>query len=457
MKDRYKMIVPVLILGMSIALFLGLKFTKPIYQTQKPSERVWTVDVVEAHLEPLSPSLTLYGRVETADLIKAASPNRGRVKKIFVKEGEAVTTGHLLLVLDERDYQPPLLQAQAKVTELEAEINREQLRYKSDKKALDFELSLLKLAEAAVDRANTMKAKNLGSASSYDEARENLERQRLAVNTRKFDLNEHAARRAILEAQLQQQRAELEMAQLDWERSRIYAEFDGFIAKVEVAQGDQVTANQQLITLYPTDALEIRALIPAPYQAEVQSAVLDGSKLDAQALIGNKITKLKLDRLAGQADNRGIDGLFSIDGVSHGLRLGSRVSLTLYRPVYQDAIVLPFEALYGHDRVYKIVDERLSAVIVRVLGDYSAGGNKSMLLVTSSQIEEGDFVLTTHLPNALNGLKVQLKQAQDDLSADEISASRVFAFPRIAALENLAVEWLQRRFSVMLSTTNHPT
>lgn len=414
-----KVIRPLVILGISVLVFLGLKITRPVHRPVDTRERIWTVDTVIARPAPLSPALTLYGQLETSDLTRAAASNRGRVQQVLVREGQRITPGQLMLTLDERDFQPARLQAQAKVQEFLAEIDREQLRFESDKKALKHELSLLKLAEAAVARAVTMKAKNLGSNASLDEAREALENQKLAANSRQYSLNEYAIRLSILKAKLQQQQAELQIAELDLERSRIHAPFEGYVADVEVAEGDHVNVNQILLSYYPADSLELRALIPAPFQAEIQLALLERTVLTASASGVSGPINLRLDRLAGQAESRGIDGFFTIQPKVEDLRLGSRLSLILDRPIVDNAVAIPYEALYGRNRVYKIVDGRLLAINVRVLGDYSKPDEQTALLISSSLIKEGDLILTTHLPNALNGLRVRFENRVEHAAPED--------------------------------------
>ncbi len=407
MSPTLKRWLPAAIIVCAVAVFIGLKATRPQQPQVLPKERIWYVNTVTAQPQRLAPVLTLYGQVETPDLVKAAAPGRARVQQVLVREGSRITPNQLVLTLDPRDFEPKVQQAQARVDELHARIASEHLRYASDREALKHDQSLLELAQLAVERAEKMKRRKLGSEAALDQAREVYERQALVLTARKLALDDHTARLNQLHAQLQQAEAELASARLDLERSRIHAPFAGYIAQVDVAAGDQVTANQFLLSMYPSDRLEIRAKIPAPFQAELQRTVAGGETLQATGDFAGEPLQLTLGRIAGEADPRGIDAFFRIDRGAGQLRLGSRLSLALQRPPHDRAVAIPAAALYGSHRIYTLVDGRLQGIEVTRLGERIGRHGSPELLVTSPQLKAGDRIVTSHLPNAVTGLRAE--------------------------------------------------
>ena len=225
-------------------------------------------------------------------------------------------------------------------------------------------------------------------------------------------LDDHRARLQQLNARLNYAEAELELAELELERSQIIAPFDGLVEKLLVAAGDQVKESQVLVTFYPLDKLEVRAKIPATFRHELQRSIIQGQQLYASAVLAGIPVTLELDRVAGSADARGIDALFTIIQGNNLVRLGSTLSLSLKRPAQQDAIALPFSAIYDNDRIYKLVDGRLAGVKVTHLGDYVDDNNNVKVLISSPQIQAGDLIVITHLPNAINGLRVVEKNLE---------------------------------------------
>jgi multidrug resistance efflux pump len=407
---KKKILLPIALLALGIGGFVALKASKPKPSPVQAQEPSWRVDTIRVQPQALSPALTLTGKVESPEHTKAAAPSTGRIARVLVREGQPVGKGQILLEMDARDFQPRVEQARGQVHELEAAIQSETLRHAADLDQLRQEQKLLEFAAADLARFEQLQRENFYSAAAVDQSRSNLARQQLTLRSRELAIADHQARLAQLQARLAQARANLDQAELAQARSRVVSPFPGYVAEVGVAVGDQVNAGQTLLSLYPADGLEVRAKIPAPYQEEVVALVAKGEAMTASAEMGGQPVRFKLNRVAGAADARGLDAFFLVQDASAGLRLGSLVSLQLVRAPVDDAIAIPYAALYGGRQVYRIVEGRLQAVEVAVLGDLP--GQPPRLLVTSTALKAGDELAATHLPNAVSGLKVQPVQRQ---------------------------------------------
>jgi HlyD family secretion protein len=400
-----KLILPILLLAVGVVGFAALKATRPEQSPVKPQERIWKVDTLAAKLASLSPSLTLTGQVESPAQTSAAAPGLGRVVRVLAREGQAVSMGQALVELDNRDFAPRVDQARGQVQELDAAIRSEELRHASDLDQLAQERKLLDFAAADVARFEQLQKENFYSQAAVDQSRSSLAQRQITLRTRELAVADHQARLAQLNARLTQARSSLEQAELALARSRVVAPFNGYVAKVQVAAGDQVNTGQALLTLYPADGLEVRAKIPAPNQEEILTRLGKGGGLKASAEIGGQTQAFTLNRVAGAADARGLDGFFRLAGNNRHLRVGSLVTLHLERAAAVDAIAIPYAALYGGNGVYKLEQGRLKLIEVRVLGERP--GDPPSLLVHSPAIQNGDRLLATHLPNATTGLRVE--------------------------------------------------
>jgi len=408
-KPTLKQLTPILIILFGVAVFILLKATQPSAPPAPIKQRSWQVQTQVIKFQKLSPSLTLYGLIESPDLVQAAAANKSRVTSVLIHEGDPIQQGQLLLTLDERDFLPRLVQAQARAQELKALIQSEQSRFQSDKTALGHEKSLVSLEQSAVKRAKMLKNKKLGSTASLELAKEELGRQQLSYTNRQLALKDHAARQQQLEARLAYVQADVELAKLDLERSKIIAPFDGYIEKRMVTAGDQVKENQILLSFYSTEQLEVRAKIPATFQYEIQKSLYNKQTLFAFSKHAGTTLKLKLDRLSGIADSRGIDALFSITSGHEWVRPGSSISLSLHRPAISNVAVIPYAALYDNNRIYRVVNQKLEGLNIKIAGNYLEDGIEK-LLVSNPKLQQNDIILVTHLPNAINGLKVETAQ-----------------------------------------------
>jgi multidrug efflux pump subunit AcrA (membrane-fusion protein) len=403
--NKKKVLLPVLLLAIGIGGFAALKASRPKPPVVPPKEPVWRVETVAVALQKASPILTLNGRVESPDQTKAAAPGVGRVLTVKVREGQRVAPGQVLLELDSRDFQPKVEQARGEVLELDAAIKSEELRYKADLDQLEHEKQLLAAAEADVRRFEQLQKENFYSQTAVEQSRSSLARQNISLRTRELAIADHQARLLQLQARLLKAQANLEQAQLAAARSRVTAPFAGYVAKVEVAVGDQVNTGQSLISLYPAAGLEVRAKLPATQQDEFLAAMAKGGQSHASARVGGEVLAFRLVRSAGAADARGLDAFFALSAPSATLRVGELVTLEVARAPVDGVVAVPYTALYGGSQVYRIEAGRLKALEVEVLGE--TGGQPNRLLVKSPELKNGDLLMATHLPNAVSGLKVE--------------------------------------------------
>jgi multidrug efflux pump subunit AcrA (membrane-fusion protein) len=416
-----KLAVPVIILAAGIGIFQVLKATRPEQSAPEIKERVWRVETERVQPRRLAPELTLYGRVETPDVLEATAPAAAWVTEVAVRDGQRVDAGQVLLRLDERDFLPRIGQAEADIAQLQAEIKSEKNRHETDRLALEQERRLLTLAGDGVERQRRLKTQKVGAEQALDEAEQAQAQQALTVSAREMSIADHPARLQALEARLARAQAALAQLQLEHERATIRAPYDAVIAGVDVTTGDQVARGALLLRLYALNALEVRARVPAPYQEELLLALADGKPLSASAQLAGRELGLSLSRIAGEADPSGVDGLFQVTKGAELLRLGQMLTLRLRRAPQPSTVPLPYASVYGGDRIYVLKDGRMRGVDVDDLGAWYGADGSERLLVRSPDLKDGDQVVITHMPNAIDGLRVEdiaNEQTGPDMAAD---------------------------------------
>ncbi|MBK5967400.1 MULTISPECIES: efflux RND transporter periplasmic adaptor subunit [Thiorhodovibrio] len=408
-------LLPVLIIGLALGLFRFLKATKPAQTPPQVQERVWRVAVETINPEPLAPELTLYGQVGTPDLLNLTASATAWVEQVAVRDGDRVRKGDLLLELDSRDFLPRIEQARSEIQGLDAEIESENNRHETDQLALEQEQELLELADQGVARQQRLKTQKVGAEQALDDAKQQQAQQALAVSNRKMSIADHPSRLRGLQARLASAKAKLAQLELEYERASLKAPYDGVIADVEVTAGDQVARGEVLLTLYAIGSLEVRARIPATYQEEILAALNAGEVLSASSEVAGADVSLRLARLDGEAQASGIDGLFKVANHAELLRIGQLLTLRMAREPQADAVAVPMAAVYGGERVYEIEENkspepvlRMRGVAVEMLGTRREPDGRELALVRSPELTAGDRLVITHLPNAINGLRVEV-------------------------------------------------
>ncbi|MEN8215215.1 MAG: HlyD family efflux transporter periplasmic adaptor subunit [Pseudomonadota bacterium] len=413
MKKIRMLLMPMLILAIGYGGFRYMQKTKPKNAPIKIEEQAWVVTVVSVTPATLSPTLTLYGRVESPRTATLRAPSQSlnvnaKVIEVAVLEGETVKKEDRLIRLEDSDSIFNLKQREADIVDIEAQIDLEKQRHANNLTALTHDEALLKLMQTSVERLRKLKKQRLSSQSALEEAQQAVERQMLQVINRRLDIKNHKARLAQLQAKRRRALAQRELIRLELARTKITAPFTGIIAKVFVAVGDRVRSGDTLLSIYDNAALEVRAQIPSRYQGTILDALAAGYQLQAHAQVHKKSVLLQLDRVSGQInpDSGGIDGLFRVE--DNFLRLGQFLSLSLSLPKQTGVVALPFEAVYGRNRIYKLVDGRMKGLTIERVGEQVLPSGKSQILVRSPALQIGDQVIVTQLPNAMDGLKVRV-------------------------------------------------
>lgn len=403
-----RVLLPLIIIGAAIAVFMYMKSTKPESPTMAKPEKVWRVNTITASPQSYSPELTVYGRVETPSKSTLRSALSADVMTINAYEGDLVKHGDLLIQLDDRDVQLLVDQRQSDVDEIKAQIDSERIAHSNNETILSSENTLLALAEKSVERAQQLEQSRLTSRSNLDDTLAAKQRQVVTIKNLEKVIAEHPARLAQLKAKLDRAKALLEQAKLDLSRSQVIAPFDGRITKLSASVGNRVLNGDSLISLYDNSKLEVRAQIPNRFISEVSQQIAAGHRMTAVAEVnGSKLT-FELQRLSGQVtdDSGGVDALFKLLTTNETLSLGTFVELNLQLPEHSNVIAIPYDALYGLNSVYLAKDGYLVSTPIQRIGEMSSDG-QPVLLIDSADINKGDLIVSTQLPNAISGLKVE--------------------------------------------------
>ncbi|MGM0516692.1 MAG: efflux RND transporter periplasmic adaptor subunit [Pseudomonadota bacterium] len=411
----YRLFLPLIILALAAGVFMALKASKPQPQKATPEERAWLIETTVVEPASHHPVITLHGEVANPDRLTVRAPLAGRVDSLPVEDGQPVDPGDELVTLDPSDFRPVLDRARANLAELEAQIREIQASHESDRAALALEREIVENARTALQRSRDLRERNLASQADVDSARDVLSQARLALNTRRERLATYDARLAGLEARRDAAAADVAAAERDVARARVSAPTEGIVGTVQVTPGSMVSTNAALLDFYPWDGFELRALIPTARVDSLARALTAGEP--PRARVSDSGQRLRLDRLAAEASGEGVTGLFDFVEPGASLRAGQVFSLELRLPLVENAVAIPRSALYGNDRLYRIVDGRLESLRVERLGtaanDAEAGDR---LLVRSPALSAGDRIATTQLPNAVDGLRVRWN---DSGTADE--------------------------------------
>ncbi len=399
---------PYTIVATVVVLVILMVLNKPKGESIDHPETSFAIETSIIQLEPLAITLYLFGTIESPTRSQLVSTVTTNVLETPVREGDIIRPEEPLIILD--PFEPSLIvkQRQADVLEMNGQIQSENNRQASNLKALEYEKTLLEIFNRALAREEKLVAQQLRSPADRDLAQQAVEQQALVVNARELEIADHPARLTQLLARFDKAQALFDLAAFDLARTEITSPFHGRVAEIYVAPLDRVTPGSPLIDIFNSENLEVRAQIPSKYLPQLYENLNNDAVIMANATVDGIPIEMELVRLASemQTGGGGVDGFFKVTQGSQNLSLGRPVELLLSLSNQIPVVAIPYSALYSYDRIFKVVDNRLQGISITRFGDRVNDNGEYELLITSDELNNGDIIMTSLLPNAMTGVLV---------------------------------------------------
>ena len=219
-------------------LILGCSDTKTVTQAAAP------VPVAKAapKIETPPAEFTASGPIVVENQLDVSAQREGVITRVLADVGRHVRRGEALALLDDRQTAADRDAARAKVKSLEADV-----------KGWEYETKVL---EADLDRDEQMMKAQLIT-------QQQLEHARYKVEADKFETER--SRQNLINAQ-----ASLQSLQLELEKTRVTAPFDGVVARRYVRAGQKVAVGDRIFWVTAVAPLRIRFTLPERFAGHLQ-------------------------------------------------------------------------------------------------------------------------------------------------------------------------------------------
>jgi membrane fusion protein, multidrug efflux system len=376
--QKRRLAVIVLFAGAAIALASGSvsKYTHDAQAKTAPAP-VADVPVTISRLEPqtVKPFAEFSGRINAVDYAEIRPQVSGRITDIRFRDGEHVSAGDVLVVIDPRPYQAAVDKAQA---DLQTAINN------------------AKFAKVERDRGSQLVKSNYLSQETFDQ-RTNADE--------------------VAKAAVQSAQAALESAQINLDYAYVKAPISGRVSRAEITVGNLVgspTAPPPVLTSIVSDNG-----VYADFEVDEQTYL---NNVSSYGQLHQEQQKIPVDVVVRgnedhvyhghiySFDNRIDSGSGSIrararfDNTDGGLIPGMFVSVRMGSGTIDDALLVP-ESAIGNDQ---------SKRFVFVVGDGNKAEYRSVALgpqvdgnrVVLTGLKAGDRVILDHLQRLVPGAPV---------------------------------------------------
>lgn len=230
-----------------LAAIIGAVIAVPVVKKTISGSAQKTVQVEALQEQVITRSILASGNLQHQEKVQLSTEVIGNVKRIFVKEGDRISKGQLLLQIDDEAYRSATEQQQAAVRMQELRITQLQADYKN--------------AQTQWQRQQILHTKKLIDQQTFDQTT-------LALANADFQLQ--AGRQQLI-----QSKALLAQAQTNLTKTRIYSPLDGIVTTLSIKEGE--TAVSGTMNFAGSSLMTIAN--PASLQAEVYVDEADISQI----------------------------------------------------------------------------------------------------------------------------------------------------------------------------------
>ncbi len=297
------------------------------------------------------------GKIEPVNNFEAHAPLASTVRHVFVKEGDSVKKGTLLVVLDDADARAQAARAQTQLRAAQADLGAAK-RGGNQEEVLNLGAQLVKAvadrdsAQRNLDALKKLEPQGAASAGEVREAENALARAdaQLTFLRQKQTQRYSNAELAHVEAQQAEAQAAYNAAQDVLAKSNVRAPFNGIVYSLPAKQGGFVAAGDLLLQVADLRKVLVRAFVDEPdlgrltpgNPIEITWDAVPGRLWRATVTAIPSTVKLRVSRNVGETTS-------IVDNKDLKLLPNINVGVTIVTAEHDNVLVAPREAVRMDD------------------------------------------------------------------------------------------------------------
>ena len=319
----------IIIVIVAIAAFAGLLISKQVTDSKNTVE----LEVTHPTEGAIADTILASGNLVFNTQVQLRSEVTGRVAKVFVEEGQNVKKGDILMELDTKSFKADVERAEAVVTASEIDIKKAKIN--------------LKNIERQLTRQKKMFNMGMSDAETYDNLKSSRDLALIDIKSK--------------QAQLEQAKASLSIAEDRLSKSVFRAPMTGLLASVDIKEGETVIAGttnivgSDLMLIADPSAIlaELRvdetdiANIKLGQKADIYAAAYSEEPFTGKVI--NIGTSAKTE-LGSNALSFKVKVL--LDHTTRHLYAGMSCRAEIATSISNHAVKLPIEAIHQQDNKY---------------------------------------------------------------------------------------------------------
>ena len=344
-------------------------------QVPQARERVFSVNVITATPETITPVLTAFGEIQSMRSLDIRASTSGTIIELAedFDDGAEVTKGQVLARIDPANAQSALDRATNDLRDAEVAARDADRAVIIARDTLSSAQEQADLRQRAYERQVDLSERGVGSASAVETAELAAAAARQAVLSARNALAQAETRVETAANDLSRARIAQDTAQRNLNDTVIRAEFDGTLSETAAVAGGLVSTNEQLARLIDANALEVAFRVSTSQYARLLGD--NGRLLQAPVIVTLDVQGIALTAegtitrdSAAVGDGQTGRLVFARLDSARGLKPGDFVTVSVTEPPLERVVRLPSTALDAGNTVLVVnSDDRLEAITVTLL------------------------------------------------------------------------------------------
>lgn len=269
----FRAVVSLALLLVAAGIYTVLYVTAPKPAATDANTQTPRVEVMQARPVPVRRQWEGFGTA--AAMVAADVPSRVVATVIErppdIRAGRFVSQGELLVRLDESDFRKQVDISTQAISDIDAQLARLAVEEESWTRRAQLAADEVRLATDEYERIREAMARDAARQREVDVAQRALLAAQQAEAATREELDKIGPRRGSLQAQRAREDANLRLARINVERSRIVSPIDGVLERVDVDIGENLSVGQRVARVVNLRRIEVPLLLPASARSFVST------------------------------------------------------------------------------------------------------------------------------------------------------------------------------------------
>jgi len=367
------------------------------------------IRVGSAERGTITANIATNGKIEALNNFQAFAPMATTVKKIYVKQGDWVKAGQMLLRLDDADARLQAAKAEAQLKGAQSDLHAvesggTQEELLTTRNALTKAQMERDTAQRNLDAMQRLQQNGAASQAEVDAAQNKLKSAEDQVQLLQQKLKGRYSQQEIgsVEARQAEARASLQAAQEVLKNSNVSAPRDGMVYSLPVREGAFVNTGDLLVQMADLHKVRVRAFVDEPEIGRLQPGQVVEVTWDA---LPGRVWKGTLETLPTTVVQHGTRMVGEVTCVidNNDLKLlpNTNVSVAVVTARQENVLTIPREAIHQDEKgqyVFEVVNGELQRRNIT-----TSVSNLTRVAVTSGLSDNAELALGALNMQSLKG------------------------------------------------------